>query len=410
MGGPNDDQVRRYNIIKEWLLANPTGTKTECSEETGIPETSVRRYIKLIEQGEEPETADAPSDGDRKKTAQMRRELERKELRKLRNKKTFFEIVAEDIISAITALPPPPKPKRQHLKLNTRQAPEEIATMISDCQIGQLVDVGESGGLGGYSTDIFLERLEFFKASQKKIFEIHTSNTPCPAHNLFFLGDIVDGTTIFKGQQRQTDIHTVKQVIVAVKSLAEYISWLAGLYPWQINVYGVIGNHGRVGDRGVESPLNNFDYLIYWMLDKWLEGHDNVSVYPSESWYQIVERMGWAFLLVHGDDTRSWAGIPFYGLLRSAANYRRMFVDANQGYNYLLCGHHHREAEIEDHIIMNSNWVGGSELSMKRMQAAGAPTQTMFGIHPDFGITWKRNIKLIPPQKRRAKRIKVYRD
>jgi len=403
MGQQCQFSQERYDKIKAWRTQNPAGNRSECSRETGIPRTATRFYWDELNKTDgfsNPVPVPPKAEPEETATEKMRHDMERRELRKLRAKKTFFEVVGEEVISAIEALPPPPKPQAEHLNLKQRFEPEESVTLFSDSQIGQKVDVGESGGLGGYNIDIFFERLDFFKASQKKIFEIQHANTPCPVHNVFFLGDIVDGTTIFKGQQRQTDLQVIAQVQMAVQSLAQYISWLSGLYPWTINVYGVIGNHGRVGDKGEESPLANFDHLIYWMLIKWLETHDNVHIYPSESWYQIVERMGWAFLLVHGDDCRSWAGIPFYGLQPKA----------NQGYNYMCVGHHHREAELEDYILMNSNWVGGSELSMKRMQAAGAPTQTMFGIHPDYGVTWKRNIKLIPPKQRRAKRVKVYRD
>jgi hypothetical protein len=282
-----------------------------------------------------------------------------------------------------------------------------MTLLWSDSQIGQLVDQKESGGLGSYNVDIFLERLEFLKVSLKTIFEIHLDNTPYPVFNLFFLGDIIEGSTIFPGQERQTDLHAVKQVVFAVDRIAEFLAWVAALYPWKVKCFCVVGNHGRLGKKGEMSPLNNLDYLVYHYCREKLRQFKNVEFNISESWYMIVQKFGWKFLLVHGDDVRSWMGVPYYGLERSESRYQKMLSDYQSGFHYFCCGHHHQEATIKSRIFMNGNWVGGSELSIKVLQVANPPTQLLFSVHPQFGVTWERNIQLQNPSKPR--KIKIFK-
>jgi len=287
------------------------------SKETGATEWQVR---KILEEN--------PVQPPESPTNRLRKQIDFAEYKKLKKQKTFFEIVGENIIHAVKAIPAPKAPPRDRLLFQKKHEPEEMAFLWSDSQIGQFVDQKESGGLGSYNVDIFLARLEFLKVSLKKIFEIHLDNTPYPVFNIFFLGDIIEGSTIFPGQERQTDLHAVKQVMLAVDNIAEFVAWVAALYPWRVKCYCVVGNHGRIGKKGEQSPLNNLDYLVYVYCREKLRDYENVDFNISESWYMVVEKLGWRFLLVHGDDIRAWMGIPYYGLERSESRYQRMLSES----------------------------------------------------------------------------------
>lgn len=386
----------KTNIDKVIALSRQGMGRRTISKELGISQWQVRKIIE-----------DFPAVTEKSPTDQLREKLDLAEYRKLKKQKTFFEIIGENIIHAVQAIPAPKAPPRDKLFFKKKHEPEELVLLWSDSQIGQFVDQKESGGLGSYSVDIFLQRKEFLKVSLKKIFEIHLDNTPYPVLNIFFLGDIIEGSTIFPGQERQTDLHAVEQVIFAVDKIAEFVAWAAALYPWQVKCFCVVGNHGRIGKKGEQSPLNNLDYLCYRYISEKLKNFSNVEFSISESWWMLVQRMNHVFLLVHGDDIRAWMGIPYYGLERSESRYQRMLLDSQSGFHYFCCGHHHQEATIKSRIFMNGNWVGGSELSMKAMQVANMPTQLLFSVHPIFGVTWERNIQLQDPAK--PKNIKVFK-
>lgn len=397
-----DPFVRKVNALEQIMinkaleLARQGMGRRSISKELGLSEWSVRMMLEGKRAADERTPAE-----------KMREKIDIAEFNKLKKRKTFFEIVGQDIISAVKSIPPPKTLPADKLFFKKKHEPEEMMLLWSDSQIGQLVDQKESGGLGSYSVDVFLERLEFLKISLKNIFEIHLDNTPYPVFNIFFLGDIIEGSTIFPGQERQTDLHAVQQVMFAVDKIAEFVAWVAALYPWKVKCFCVIGNHGRIGKKGEMSPLNNLDYLVYHYCREKLKQFKNVEFNISESWYMLVQKFAWKFLLVHGDDIRAWMGIPYYGLERSESRYQKMLSDYKTEFHYFCCGHHHQEATIKSRIFMNGNWVGGSELSMKIMQVANSPTQLLFSVHPHFGVTWERNIQLQDPAKRKS--IRVYK-
>jgi len=156
-----------------------------------------------------------------------------------------------------------------------------------------------------------------------------------------------------------------------------------------------VGNHGRIGMKGENDPMDNLDFLVYKWIEERMANYQNVEVNVAETWWMVVERMNTRFALIHGDDIRNWMTIPFYGAERSEARMQRLL---RINFNYYLIGHHHQSAEFSN-IIMNGTWVGGSELSLKSMQLGGLPTQRLFSIHPNFGITWSRDIRLVDPSK-----------
>jgi len=343
-------------------------------------------------------------------TEAARRAIEHRELTDLRQKKTLFNIVGEDVMAAVVALNPPTTRQPIKKKKKAQHDPEEIVVMLGDMHIGSLVDQGESGGLGAYGMTIFGQRLEFFKTSIAEILNIHLPATPCPAINLFFLGDIVDGAQIFPGHQRQVEIHAVRQVIEAVDSLAGFVGWLAESMGVQVNAYCVVGNHGRIGRKGEESPLNNFDYLVYHFMKERLSRFENIEFFISESWWMLAERMGHRFYLTHGDDTRGWMGLPYYGLKRSADRGQRLMNDAGANFRYYCAAHFHQTAKIDDgRILLNGAWPGGSEFSLKSLKTASEPSQAMFAIHPKYGVTWERTVLLDEPREKNEVKVKVYK-
>lgn len=366
------------------------------SEQYGVGATTLRRVLQEI-RAKKGGLSDADIAERRIRQSQRQQSVRRD---------TFWSMIGDTFTAAVQAIPAPKEPPPS-IKHKSAREPEEVGLMISDCQIGQLVDVGETGGLGNYNYAEFKARATFMLKSFSKIIDIQTATTPAPALNVFFLGDIVDGAAIHPGHQRQLDLHAAKQVIAAVDMFAHAVAQLAAMRQWNINVYGVVGNHGRIGKKGEESPMNNLDFLAYHFLAERLREHENVKCAFAESWFQIVKRMGKNFLLVHGDDAKSWGGIPMYGILRSESRYHMMLKQFGVYPDYFLLGHHHQEFTLGGRVIANSSWVGGSEFSAKTMQMANAPSQSVFGIHPDYGLTWRRDILLINPRHTKG-RVRVY--
>jgi hypothetical protein len=325
-----------------------------------------------------------------------------KELKRLMRKNTLYEVIGEQLIEATKAIPAGPIPKKIRVsKSDFRE--EEMCMLFGDCHVGLTVDSTESGGLGSYNVNVFRKEMEFMKESQAKVFALH-DNVPYNTMNIFMLGDLIENRIMRESQLRLTGVNVVQQVMEAVNEISLWLAWVAQRFN-QVNVYGVVGNHGRLTQKiGVLAPTDSMDYLVYKWLEERLRNYKNVKFNISESWWMAIERMNVKFYMEHGEEFRSWIGIPFYGLKRGKANMRellRQYLDEKGrqvDFDYFLVGHIHTPSEFQG-VLTNGAFPGGDEYSLKRLKLGELPSQTMFSIHPKFKKTWTRHIALKDPNK-----------
>lgn len=277
-------------------------------------------------------------------------------------------------------------------KVDTTLDPEDIVLMISDTQIGQKVDKKDTGGMGQYDFQVFKRRMERYSSAVRKILKY----TPNKIENcyVFLLGDLVEGSTIFRGQQRQLDLITVQQVTRAYEMFAVLLADLLQIFD-KVKVVVIPGNHGRIGQKGENAPHDNLDWLIGYFLRERFNGSKRIEFHLPETWWSLVKVRNTTFLLSHGDQFKSWLGIPYYGAERFRSRVRETLKDVFTGSNdfdYLLCGHHHQAAVLPN-IYLNGSWVGGSEYSL--LGGSGTlPFQWILGVHDNMGISWDRKIIL----------------
>lgn len=331
------------------------------------------------------------------------KELEN-ELATLKTARGRMRIVAEAMAKEIHKLPKFTIEK-YHRDINKKLDPEDIVLVISDVHVGSWVSPEATGGLGNYSYEVFVRRLDRLI---KAVFSI-LSYMPhrVPRIHVVFAGDIVDGGRIFKGHARQTDLIVAQQVTRAYERFAYLIAVLAGIEGVEVVVSTVPGNHGRIGDKGELSPTDNFDWLVGWFLQERFDllGVKNVRFNLPETWWMLLKVRQTAFHVSHGDAFRSWIGIPFYGALRYKQKLRELlretFAKSGEGeppdFDALLCGHHHELAWFGG-VFMNGTFVGGSEYSLKDLQVGGPPYQLMLGVHDTIGVSWQRKIVLADPK------------
>ena len=65
--------------------------------------------------------------------------------------------------------------------------------------------------------------------------------------------------------------------------------------------------------------------------------------------------------------------------------------------DYLLFGHFHSAAALPTNsgqILVNGGFLGGDMYSLRDLRKCSIPTQKMFGIHKNKGITWNYDIHL----------------
>lgn len=291
----------------------------------------------------------------------------------------------QSVASSWPPVPPPPPPR---FTPPTERDEEEIVLLISDVHIGEHVSAKDTGGLGEYGIQTFQDYLVEYQAALSSVFDIYRRVIPIRRINVAFMGDLIDGRFIYKGQTKNLDLLAMEQMIAASRHFAGFVRWLAGQFE-QVNCICVCGNHGRIGQKGEgHHTKDNLEWGIYHTMSMLLEQQANVNWHIPEAWYALADIMGCRFVFAHGEDIKGWNSIPFYGLDRAS---RR--IDGLMPHEVLCVGHHHQPA-ITGSWIMNGCWPGPSEFSLKALQTGTRPSQKFLMVHRGNGITTTRDIYL----------------
>lgn len=162
----------------------------------------------------------------------------------------------------------------------------------------------------------------------------------------------------------------------------------------------VPGNHGSTRTTTV-----NMDYVAYMMMATALAEQSNLEFFISETHYMGLhidrnqdyldfgecDRV-WNFLLTHGNQAKSYVGLPFYSLEKMVRRYSSM---TGILWDKMFVGHHHQDVPGPKNAwAVNGSWVGGTEYSQEKMQGSDQPCQRIWGFHPKRGLTWTYPIDL----------------
>jgi len=265
----------------------------------------------------------------------------------------------------------------------------EFHSLVSDIHVGEYIDQTWVQGLNRYDvetykkrSDQWLNKIVTFREQDKKSLGLNTLV-------IYKLGDIVTGEDIYKGQAFGINQNLVQQLFTALEVESSKILTLAEIFP-KIIIYCVLGNHGRL-NKASHHPKTNFDYIFYKVLQILLRSQKNVEIYVSESPSMLLQRGDFKILLNHGDNARGWMGIPYYGLDRQ---FRKLSGLYNIVVDYEFVGHHHTPASLGGYILINGSYLGGTDLSINRMNLMSLPSQKIFYFHHKFGINRKTDLIL----------------
>ena len=269
----------------------------------------------------------------------------------------------------------------------------EFHAIRSDAHVGDYVDAAWVQGVSRYSADLYVERVGLWTDKVVTFREEDQGSLGLNKLVIDHLGDQCTGEGIYNGQPFYLDLSLTDQLFKSVEVEANAILTLAEVFP-EVEIFCVIGNHGRPGRKGDNHHRTNFDYIFYRCLQTALAPQKNVSVYVSESPTMLVRHGGFNFALTHGDAAQSWAGIPYYGRERE---FQRLPGLYNMVIDYELVGHHHTPGSIGGYILMNGSLKGADDLSVNKMRRQSRPSQEIFYFHPEHGINRRTTINLADP-------------
>jgi len=276
--------------------------------------------------------------------------------------------------------------------LKQKATSEEVVILLSDIHYGEVVSSEAMLDSNAYDTIIAKERLDkWYNAIRSILNKLNGYNHK--KINLFLLGDMVNGMI---HEELKSGTCEVDQVLELGEIIAQIIFELSKEF--DIDVCGVIGNHGRMTKKpSFKKKYNNFDYLVYKFVEIRCQNLTNVTFNFPKSGMCVKEINGHNFLLRHGDcKAQSFMGIPFYGIQRASSKITQTIAYLKDMYiHYEVLGHFHTTNVLEKvggSVIMNGTLKGGDEFALESMLTSCEAKQTIFGVHKEHGKTWQFDV------------------
>jgi hypothetical protein len=274
-------------------------------------------------------------------------------------------------------------------KRDRRSKGEEVAiAVLSDWQLGKKTET--------YSSEVCRERIQLYCKKVERLVELQRLDHPVKKLALFLVGDMIEGELIFPGQAWHIDSSLYQQLTIdGTEILGGMVDWASQTFE-EVEVHAVPGNHGYLGGRSRREmhPESNADRMLYQIVKQITDkaGLENVTWNIAEDWFTVADLgEGCRFFLLHGEDVRGYAGIPWYGWTRKVmgvGSLERIFPE--MAYDHMVAGHFHTPVSI--YINGRRLWVNASTEShnpyaARQLSAAGQPAQWLLFAKPGKGIT-----------------------
>ncbi len=314
---------------------------------------------------------------------------------KERMQEEFFVGVLEKAVKSF------PVPKRiSSPPTKTRLSGEEVAVILcSDWHIGEIVKPEQVSNVNEFNKAVAAARLELYAEKIAELLDLQRHYTTINKAVVWLGGDMVSGE-IHQELRDTAILLAVEQMALAGYLMAQFIAEISTLFK-EVIVITTVGNHGRMTKKRTfkTHTINNLDYVAYQICAFALRNYKHVKFVVDTSIFRYADIYEWRFVFSHGDETRSWMSIPFYGLRRDFAAKQVINVYVHSGgdltkavqpVNYKVVGHYHTTGIVPDNlgfIIMNGSLKGTDEFSFTK-GFISRPSQFFFGVHKGEGITF----------------------
>lgn len=282
---------------------------------------------------------------------------ENTEYRKLLRSEARIEAFKEDIVKAISELPPlniiVPCTKKSNNKI-------EAILMLSDLHIGTLCD----NFYNKYNSEIALKRLTKLSHEVREYCQLNKVDVL----HILNMGDLIDGYIHTNARIKQ-EFNVTKQVIVAAEYISKLLNELSNVAP-TVTYRSCIDNHSRMTPNLRESiEAENFNKLIDWYLVERLKDSSIKFIFDN-----IDDGIG-KFTLLNGKKV-----IFVHGHQDSTNTAMQHFMGATEEFiHYVLLAHEHSE-KVKTYqnvkVITNGSLVGTESYALSK-RLFNKPSQTL---------------------------------
>jgi len=157
----------------------------------------------------------------------------------------------------------------------------------------------------------------------------------------------------------------------------------------EVQFDGFPGNHAH--DK-LAPETSRGDLYLYDALEGGIGKQDGISINTHEEWAGILNISGYRLFCFHGDGMPAPAGVPFFALDKKLKSWYMQYG----GFQYAFSGHFHKQAtnEVSNKLehFMCASLVSDDEWALKKLGISSSPSQSIYGLHPQRGVTWRYNL------------------
>lgn len=314
--------------------------------------------------------------------------------KRLAMKRGIFRALAEEMQAVVVPLEPlPPAPVIR----KTATVQETLVMHLSDIHGDEVVEPHMVGGLEKFDMEVCLARAETYVDAVIKFAKTTLVNYKFRKLVILCYGDLTNGE-IHGGVGHSAHHNQFRNSLAIGQMVALMVRDLASHFP-EVEILCLSGNHGRrTPKKDYHGPWDNWDYMIAEIARLHCASLTNVKFHIPECWSIVTKIEGHDFYIAHGDDVKSWMSIPFYGIERKTRRLVSLHHATDSAkVRYFVFGHFHAltmSSDLNGETIINGAWVGTNPYSYESFAGYREPQQLIHGVHPDFGITWRLNVRL----------------
>lgn len=256
---------------------------------------------------------------------------------------------------------------------------EEAILHISDGHAGKVTV--------SYDEDVYRARMDTLFDATMTIITLHRNMYPVRKLRMLYTGDNIQGESPYQGSK----VGTIKMgardqtIKLAYPANVRLIASLKQQFE-EVELECVPGNHG--GDR-LAPETSKEDLRLYDLLKVHFEKTKGIKINIYEGFSAIVDILGFKCFIFHGDGIPCQQGVPFFALDKKLKSWYMQYG----GFNYAFGGHFHKRHsdEISSRLeyFMCGSLASDDEWALKKLGISSNPSQSLYGMHPTMGITWR---------------------
>jgi hypothetical protein len=313
-----------------------------------------------------------------------------RKVKEAQKQSTVTEVVREAVLEVAQSFPKPPPSYVRH---NVRKpSPQEAVLMLCCLHMGEVVSAAETNGFGEYNMAIAQARFQQVIDSVIRIAHDHHAGVHIRKLWIVNLGDNISGD-IHEELTTTNERPVITQTLSAAYLLALGIRDLCANFD-EVEMVGLPGNHGRNRRKPMHKlkTEDSFDRMTYETAGLLCANIPNFTLtIPQAYWTRLVIN-DVPFVFLHGDNLKSWMGLPFYGMYRMNANMTTLHATKDEYFTYLGLGHFHQSGMLPrsgGEILLTGSLKGPDEYSLDVLQQGAEPTQLFFGVHHERGVSFR---------------------